>query len=206
MILLILNFFGGVVYVSLYTIAQALTDKVHLLTDGVTTLLMPKIAEDPIANSKVLTVLVFKLTITMSVIVAGVLMLLSEWLIVFIYTEEFYGSVVIMRTLLVAVIFKSGWTVILQDLNARNFTRETGAITMILTPISLALAAVLLPVMGLVGAALASALGYVFAIISGIIIFITRTDGVTTSMLFSLSAHEKRMLKGLLQLNSKESN
>ena len=206
MILLILNFFGGVVYVSLYTIAQALTDKVHLLTDGVTTMLMPKIAEDPLANSKVLTVLVFKLTMIMSVIVSGVLMLLSEWLIVFMYTQEFYDSVVIMQTLLVATIFKSGWTVISQDLNAREFTRETGTINMILTPVSLGLAAVLLSVMGLVGAALAAVLGYMFAVISGLIIFITRTDGVTTSMMFYFSAYEQRILQELLRPEAEKTN
>lgn len=205
-VLLILNFFGGVVYVSLYTIAQALTEKIFLLSDAVTTLLMPKIAEDPLSNSKVLTVLVFKLTIIMVVIVSGVLMLLAEWLIIFMYTEEFYGSVVIMQTLLVAVIFKSGWTVLLQDLNAKELTKETGAITMALTPISLTLAVVLLPVMGLVGAALASILGYIFAIIAGLILFVTKTEGVTTSMLFSFSASEKMMLKKLLKRNFKASN
>ena len=206
MILFILNIFGGVIYVSLYTIAQALCEKVHLLTDGITTMLMPKIAEDPLTNSKVLTVLVFKLTMISSVIVSGILMLLSEWLIVFMYTQEFYDSIIVMQTLLVAVVFKSGWTVISQDLNARELTRETGAINMIVAILSLCLAVVLLSVMGLVGAALAAALAYMFAVIIGLIIFINKTDGVTTFMMFYFSAYEKRILQELLQPNADEIN
>ena len=199
MVLLILNFFGGVVYVSLYTIAQALTERIHLVSDAIGQILMPKIAENPNYNSRILTIFVFKMTIIITVIVAGALMILAEWLVTFIYSEEFYGSIEIMRTLLIAVIFSSGWTVLSQDLIAREYTKETGVINVIVVATSLSLAIFLVPTMGLVGAAIASIIAYIFATICGVVLFVTKTDGMTASILLSFSAPEKAILKEALQ-------
>ena len=103
LILLIVDFFGGVAAVGLYTIAQALTERLYLIADAVGTVLMPKIAEDPKVNSYIITPLVFKLTFLMVAFLSIILMFLSEWLVNFIYTSEFSGSVEIMQILLVSV-------------------------------------------------------------------------------------------------------
>ena len=81
MILIVLNFFGGVVYVSLYTLAQALTERIYLLADAVGTILMPKIAEDSSNNSKVLTPLLFKMTFIITLFLSVILILLAEKII-----------------------------------------------------------------------------------------------------------------------------
>jgi O-antigen/teichoic acid export membrane protein len=167
LILLIVNFFGGVVAVGLYTIAQALTERIYLIADAVGTMLMPKIAEDPKVNSHMITPLVFKLTFLTVAFLSIVLMFLSEWLVNFIYTSEFSGSVEIMQILLVSVIFSSGWRIISQDLNARSMTKETAIINVIMAVISLGTATILLPIMGLVGAAWGAVIGSIFSIVFG---------------------------------------
>lgn len=205
MIFLILNFFGGVTFVSLYTIAQALTERIYLLSDAVGTMLMPKIAEDPEHNSHMLTPVVFKITVMITTIVSGVLMIMAEWIITLIYSVEFAGSIEVMQFLLVAVIFSSGWRVLSQDLNARGFTKVTASINISLAIISLTLAVILLPLIGLKGAALGSIFSYIFAIILGIIFFLKKTSAVTVSMLFSFSLKEKSILKNTLNKYLKNS-
>jgi len=194
MVLLILNSFGGVIFVSLYTIAQALTERIYLLSDAVGTMLMPKIAEDPDHNSYMLTPVVFKLTVIITTILSSLLMITADWIITFIYSSEFAGSIEIMRLLLVAVIFSSGWRVLSQDLNARGFTKVTAIINVSLAIVSLTLAGILLPLIGLKGAALASILAYIFALISGVIFFVKKTSAVSISMLLSFSVIEKSIL------------
>ena len=202
LVLLILNLFGGVVFVSLYAMAQALTEKIYMLSDAVGTMLMPKVADDPEHNSYMLTPIVFKITVIITIMVSGVLMISADWLVTFIYGSEFSGSIEIMKILLVAVIFSSGWRILWQDLNARGFTKQTAIINVSLTIISLTLAAILLPLIGLKGAAWGSIFAYIFALIFGILFFVKKTSGMTTWMLFSFSRSEKKMLMDELQQNS----
>ncbi len=200
LILFIVNSFGGVVAVGLYTIAQALTEKIYLIADAVGTMLMPKIAENPEVNSYIITPLVFKLTFLIVAFLSIVLIFLSEWLVNFMYTSEFSGSVEIMQILLVSVIFSSGWRVISQDLNARSMTKETAVINVIMAVISLVTAVVLLPIMGLVGAAWGAVTGSVFSIVFGSWFYLhksTNTQLVCKSLI-TFSTQEIQAIKLIL--------
>ena len=200
-ILLIVNFFGGIMAVGLYTIAQALTERIYLIADAVGTMLMPKIAENPEVNSHIITPLVFKLTFLVVASISIALMFLSEWLVNFMYTSEFSGSVEIMQILLVSVIFSSGWLVLSQDLNARSMTKETAIINVIMAVISLVTAGVLLPIMGLVGAAWGVVTGSVFSIIIGLWFYIRKSTNTQLGYksFIAFSAQEIKVLKLGLQ-------
>ena len=136
---------------SLYTIAQSLTERIYLLSDAVGTMLMPKIAEDPDHNSSTLTPITFKLTLALTALLCSVLIYSADIIIVWVYGAEFGPAAEIMRLLLVAVIFCSGWRVISQDLNARGLVGITAGINASVTIITLTLATGLLPVLGLKG-------------------------------------------------------
>ena len=196
---MIINFYGGVIYVSLYTIAQALVERIYLLSDAVGTMLMPKIAEDEKNNSQNLTPLVFKLSVIFTFIISLFLIFLSEKIIIFIYTDEFFDSAEIMKILLVAVVFSSGWRVLLQDLNGRGFTGQTASVNLIITFVCIILSIILLPKIGLVGAAIASTIAYFIGFIIGIIIFIGKTENVNMLKLISFSSVEKSMLKEIFK-------
>jgi O-antigen/teichoic acid export membrane protein len=199
MILLVLNFFGGVVYVSLYTLAQALTERIYLLADAVGTMLMPKIAEDAFNNSRDLTPFVFKITFIITLILSLILIISAEKIITIIYTTDFYESIIIMKTLLIAVIFSSGWRILSQDLNGRGFTKETASINLVIVIISLSLAVILLPKMGLVGAAVASIISYIFGLIFGTLFFVLKTDNVRIKNMIFFSTKERLLFKNVLK-------
>lgn len=199
MILLILNYFGGVIYVSLYTISQALTERIYLLADSVGTMLMPKIAEDSNKNSSIYTPIVFKITLLITSILALILIALSEAIIIVIYTDEFFGSVIVMKVLLIAVIFSSGWLVLSQDLNGRGYTIQTAFINVVIAVSSLSLAIILLPTVGLVGAAIASIISYVIGLIIGVSFFIVKTKDVNLKNMLIFSSSERLFLKNALK-------
>ena len=171
-----------------------------MIADAVGTMLMPKIAENPEVNSYIITPLVFKLTFLIVAFLSIVLIFLSEWLVNFMYTSEFSGSVEIMQILLVSVIFSSGWRVISQDLNARSMTKETAVINVIMAVISLVTAVVLLPIMGLVGAAWGAVTGSVFSIVFGSWFYLhksTNTQLVCKSLI-TFSTQEIQAIKLIL--------
>ena len=196
LVLLVLNFFGGAIYVSLHTIAQALTERLYLITDAIGILLLPKIAEGDDAND-FLTPLIFKVTIYIFTIISVCLIVLADWIIGFIYTSEFKGAVQIMQLLLVATIFSCGWNIISNDLNARGLTKEIGYINIGLAIISLSLACVFTSIFGLIGVALSSIAAYAITLVLGLRLFLSKTDGVTVFTMMFITSYEKDILKSL---------
>ena len=197
MVLIVLNFYGGVVFVSLYTIAQALSERMYLLADAVGTILMPKVAEDPKVNSSMYTPLVFKLTILVVTFFSILLMFVSEWLVTFVYGSDFSASGVIIRVLLLAGIFLSGWRVLSQDLIAKGMTKKTAFVDVVMVVTSLGASILLLPTMGLLGAAWGAVVGAVLSIALGWWFYMqkgTDHDGVPNSLV-TFSKQEMRTIK-----------
>ena len=161
------------------------------------TRLMPKIAEDPDHNSSTLTPITFKLTLALTALLCGVLIYSADIIIVWVYGTEFGPAAEIMRLLLVAVIFCSGWRVISQDLNARGLVGITAAINASVTIITLTLATGLLPVLGLKGAAMASLTAYAVALFAGLIFFLNTNPKVSWSVMLLLTQGERRAVAKL---------
>jgi O-antigen/teichoic acid export membrane protein len=197
MVLIVLNFYGGVVFVSLYTIAQALAERMYLISDAVGTILMPKVAEDPKVNSGMYTPLVFKLTVLVVTFFSILLMFVSEWLVTFVYGSDFTASGEIIRVLLLAGIFLSGWRVLSQDLIAKGMTKKTAFVNIVMAVTSLGTSILLLPTMGLLGAAWGAVVGAVLSIALGWWFYMQKDIdyyGVTNS-LFTFSKQEIQTIK-----------
>ena len=171
------------------------------MSDAVGTMLMPKISEDPESNSSFITPTVFKITIIVTFFIALILAIFANSIVTLMYTEEFAGSIIIMQFLLVAVIFSSGWRVISQDLNGRGLTKFTAMINVMLVIISLSLAIILLPKIGLVGAAIGSIIAYVFASLIGVIFFVKNTDKIKFIMMFSFFQNTVLILNSSITLH-----
>lgn len=196
-VIIILNFFGGVVFVSLHTIAQSLTERLYMITDAVGTILFPRVAEGN-HNSIVLTPFIFKTTLTLITIISILISFLAEWLIVIIYTSEFSGAIVILRLLLISVIFSSGWNIISNDLNARGFSKEIGYINLLLAVITLFFATLLTYLYGVIGLAAASIISYIIILIIGIFFYINKEEQINIFNLFLFSQNEKTFIKNSL--------
>jgi len=196
-VIIILNFFGGVIYVSLHTIAQSLTERLYMITDAVGTILFPRVAEGN-DNSIVLTPFIFKTTILIITAISISISFLAEWLIILIYTSEFSGAIVILRLLLVSIIFSSGWNIISNDLNARGFSKEIGYINVLLAVITICFATLLTYQYGVIGLAIASIISYIIVLIVGLVFYIDKEEQINIFNLFLFSQSEKTFIKNSL--------
>jgi len=199
LIWLLINSFVGVAAVGLYTIAQTATERIYLVADALGTILFPRIAEDPESNSARITPTVFRIALITGAGLAVVLALVADWLVRFLFTDAFAGSVPILRLLLVAVVFSSGWRVLSQDLNGRGYSGMTASVNGAATVLGLGLAFLLLPRLGLEGAAWSAIAAAGMSMLAGVLLF-ERYCGESqgASSLFVPSARERQFATQLL--------
>lgn len=200
LIWLLINGFIGVTAVGLYTIAQTATERIYLLSDALGTILFTRIAEDPGNNSSLITPIVFRIALVASSVLAVILAFISEWLVRFLFTDSFAGSVPVLKLLLVAVIFSSGWRVLSQDFNGRGYSKVTAAVNGTTTFLGLGLALFLLPLIGLEGAAWSAIAATGMSLIIGIWLF-GRFDTLNqgASVLFKLNSYERKYISRIMR-------
>lgn len=171
LVLLLVNGYIGAAGVGLYTLAQTAADRIYMLADGIGTILLPSIAEDPERNSTRLTPLVFRVALLVGGAVAIALAVVAEWFVRILYSDAFADAVPTLRLLLVAAVLSSGWRVLSQDLNGRGRSGLTAGVNGVAAAVNLALAMVLLPRIGLEGAAWSSIASGSLALLIGVWLF-----------------------------------
>jgi O-antigen/teichoic acid export membrane protein/tRNA A-37 threonylcarbamoyl transferase component Bud32 len=199
LIWLLINSFVGVAGVGLYTIAQTATDRIYMIPDALGTILFPRVAENPESNSARITPTVFRIALITSAGLSIGLALVADWLVRFLFSDLFAGAVPILRLLLVAVVFSSGWRVLSQDLNGRGYSEVTAIANGAATVVGLGLALVLLPRLGLEGAAWSAIAAAGMSLFAGVWLF-GRYRGASqvASSLFVPSARERQYAERLL--------
>ena len=200
LILLLINSFVGVAGVGLYTIAQAATDRIYMVADALGTVLFPRVAEDPESNSARITPTVFRIALITGAGLSIGLALVADWLVRFLFSDSFAGSVPILRLLLVAVVLSSGWRVLSQDLNGRGYSGVTAIVNGAAAAFGLCLAFLLLPRIGLEGAAWSAIAAAGMSLLAGVLLF-GYYSGAShmASELFVPSARERQHAARLLR-------
>lgn len=200
LIWMLINSFAGVAAVGLYTIAQTATERIYLVADALGTILFPRIAENPENNSARMTPTVFRIALITSAGLAIVLALVAKWLVMFLFTESFSGSVPVLRLLLIAVVFSSGWRVLSQDFNGRGYSKVTAIVNGVSTFLGLGLAFLLLPRIGLEGAAWSAIASTGTSLITGVWLFGLYSNISNGAIaLFVPSDRERQFIKRLLR-------
>jgi O-antigen/teichoic acid export membrane protein/tRNA A-37 threonylcarbamoyl transferase component Bud32 len=200
LIWLLINSFLGVAAVGLYTIAQVATERIYLVADALGTILFPRIAEDPESNSARITPTVFRIALITGAGLAVVLALIADWLVWFLFTGAFAGSVPVIRLLLVAVVLSSGWRVLSQDLNGRGYSKVTAIVNGAATVLCLGLAWLLLPRLGLEGAAWSAIAAAGISMLTGVLLFGYYNGAIQlASDLFVPSVSERQFAARLLR-------
>jgi O-antigen/teichoic acid export membrane protein/tRNA A-37 threonylcarbamoyl transferase component Bud32 len=200
LIWLLINNFAGVAAVGLYTIAQVATERIYLVADALGTILFPRIAENPESNSHRITPTVFRIALITGAGLAVVLALVADWLVRFLFTDAFAGSVPVIRLLLVAVVFSSGWRVLSQDLNGRGYSVVTAIVNGAATVLGLGLAFLLLPRLGLEGAAWSAIAAAGMSLLAGVLLFGYYSGAShVASELFVPSVRERQFAARLLR-------
>jgi O-antigen/teichoic acid export membrane protein len=168
----LINLFLNPAMVGLYTVSAGLSEKLSLISDGVATVLFPRISSeaDP-SKIREFTPLVFRTVLLFVMCAAAVLALVSPWLIPAIYSGAFADSVRPFQMLLLGAIALTGWSILESDFNGRGkpiWSTVTSALSVV---INIGLNVLWIPRYGITGAAYASAVSYVMALLIALIVY-----------------------------------
>ena len=160
--LFILGYFLGPLPVGIYVIAVNITEKLWLLSTAISTVLLPKLSElsDEEDKRKVLTPLISRWVLWLTLMASALLALVGEWLIRFIFGTEFDAAYTAILYLLPGIVFGASSKVLANDIAARGRPELNLATSWISVTINVLGNIILIPKMGLLGAALATSISY----------------------------------------------
>ncbi|MBI1280623.1 MAG: oligosaccharide flippase family protein [Anaerolineaceae bacterium] len=176
---LLINLVGnGAASVGIYSIAVLFADRVWLVSGFASRIILPRIAasESAESNRTELSITITRYTFWFSVMIAGGLAVLGEWVIVLIYGEAFGPAIHALLAILPGVILFNFGVMLSSDIAGRgrpDITARQAAIAFI---INLVANLILIPRYDYVGAALASSLAYAYYGIAHIYIFNRMTN------------------------------
>lgn len=160
--LFILGYFLGPLSVGIYVIAVNITEKLWLLSNAISTVILPKLSE--LSNDedkrKVLTPLIARWVLWLTFIAAGLLALVGEVLIHLIFGAEFKEAYTAILYLLPGIVLGACSKVLANDIAARGRPDLNLATSWISVSINVIGNIILIPKMGLTGAALATSISY----------------------------------------------
>ncbi len=157
----LLGIFLPVAAVGFYAVAVGLAEKLWFLSESASIVLFPTVsAEKDEYQRKTFTPLVSRNILLITALGAVALFLVSEWVIVLLYSDEYLPSVRLFRILLPGIVFLSASRILANDIAGRGrplLNTYVGAIGVVL---QVALNLVWIPRYGVTGAAWATALSY----------------------------------------------
>lgn len=157
----LLGIFLPVAAVGFYAVAVALAEKLWFLSESASIVLFPTVsAEKDEYQRKTFTPLVSRNILLITALGAVALFLVSEWVIVLLYSEEYLLSVRLFRILLPGIVLLSASRILANDIAGRGrplLNTYVGAIGVVL---QVALNLVWIPRYGASGAAWATTVSY----------------------------------------------
>jgi len=147
--------------VGYYSIAVAIAERLWLISQAASTVLFPRVAaEQDEKRLRDFTPLVVRNTLLMSMLSACILLLLSRWLLTFLYSDAFLKSVRPLQLLLPGIIALSGARVLANDIAGRGFPQLNSYVGAMGVAVNVGLNLLWIPRWGIAGAALASTVSY----------------------------------------------
>ena len=163
--------------VGLYAVGVGLVEKLWMVSYAASTVLFPRVAaETEEDRRKEFTPLVARTVLWITALAALVLVLLSHWIVLVLYSETFLPAVGALQALLIGIVALSAGRVLANDIAGRGFPGlniYTGLAT-VLTNVVLNL--LWTPRYGIVGAAWASTVSYTVSFL-GALFFYCRLSG-----------------------------
>lgn len=181
--LFLVNLFQGPTAVGLYTVAVGLAERLWMVSQSASTVLFPRVAaESEEERRKEFTPLVARTVLCTTAIGGLVLVFLSRWIVLLLYSEAFLPAVGVLRALLVGIITLSAGRVLSNDIAGRGFPRlniYTG-IAAVVTNIVLNL--LWIPRYGIVGAAWASTVSYTVSFLMALFFYCRLSGNLWTKV------------------------
>jgi O-antigen/teichoic acid export membrane protein len=154
----LVNFFVGPAAVGVYVIAVAISEKLWLLSQAVSTVLLPRLSQLSADEykRKMLTPLITRWVLLITLIAALILAAVAQWLIVWIFGSDYSGAVLPLWILLPGIVCSAASRVIANDIAARGRPEWNMYTSLIVVSVNVICNILLIPEYGLVGAATAT--------------------------------------------------
>jgi len=111
--LLLMNAYMSPAAVGIYTIALTIAEKMWLLSDAIGTVVYARVsALREMATQMSDTLLIFKVTVVATSVVAAIVYLLSSKLIILLFSADFQDAVPVLRILVVGTVAGAGYRVL----------------------------------------------------------------------------------------------
>jgi len=168
----LLNFFIGPVEVGLYAISVQLSEKLWLLSQAVSTVILPKLSElsNDEEKRKLMTPLITRWVLFTTVIGAIVLAILADTLIYFFFGPVFLDAVPALLWLIPGITLMSASRVLANDIAARGRPELNMYTSFIVVIVNIIGNLWLIPKLGLIGAAMATTIAYLLNFILRLIV------------------------------------
>jgi len=183
--LFLINFFMNPFSAGIYFASVRLSEGVWLFSISAGTVLFPKVASerDP-KKLKEFTPLVCRNVLFFCLLIVLFLFLISEWLIIFLYSKDFSGAIMPFRILLFGILAVSGWHVLANDLAARGKPMLNTYAIGVSVLINIFLNILWIPKWGINGASLATTVSYTIMFLVTIIFYIKVSKNKIRDIIF----------------------
>jgi len=196
----ILNIFLNPIAVGFYSIAVVLSEKIWFISQSAGVLLFPRVSSETDSKKlKEFTPLVCRNILFITVLVVILLFLLSHSLIILLYSNQFFNSILPFQILLIGVVTISGWRILANDLYGRGKPILNSYITGISIVINIILNIILIPKYGIIGVAWATTISYTFAFMIIVIVYSKISDNKIIDIIF-IKTSDFRFYKNFLIL------
>jgi O-antigen/teichoic acid export membrane protein len=174
----LLNLLAGAGPVGIYSVAVAIGERLWLLPNSVSTVLLPRIAsmEGSEKERKLLTPMMSRYVLWFSLLLAIPVFLLANWGIVLLYSEEFAQSALALRLLLPGIVAMSVTKILANDISGRGHPGINSYQSAVTFAVNVILNLFLIPRFGVSGVAVASSISYSLLAILKIITYFRMTN------------------------------
>ena len=158
----LVNFFMGPAAVGVYVIAVAMSEKLWLMSQAVSTVLLPRLSQLSADENKrkTLTPLIARCVLLATLIAALTLAAVAHWLIVSIFGGEYSGALLPLWILLPGIVVGAASRVVANDIAARGRPEWNMYTSFVVVTVNVVGNILLIPEYGLVGAAAATTIAY----------------------------------------------
>ena len=193
----LLNLLAGAGPVGIYSVAVAIGERLWLLPNSVSTVLLPRIAamEGSEKERKLLTPMMSRYVLWFSLLLAIPAFLLAKWGIVLLYSEEFAQSALALRLLLPGIVAMSVTKILANDISGRGRPGVNSYQSAVTFAINVGLNLYLIPRFGVSGVAIASSISYSLLALLKIVTYYRMTKVSLRKILLLDAADLKRIYR-----------
>jgi O-antigen/teichoic acid export membrane protein len=181
----LVNAFLNPVAVGFYSIGVGLVEKLWLISQAAGTVLLPKVAaEMDEQRRKEFTPLAARTVLWITALGALVLVFLSRWIVVLLYSEDFLPSVNALQALLVGIVVLGPGRVLANDIAGRGRPMLNTYVGMPTLVTNLILNVFWIPRYGITGAAWASTVSYSLTLVARLFLYCRISGNSWTKVVF----------------------